>query len=145
MPQSSKIIRQPIHSRLETENESKIYREHSRQYFKTVKDMEKQAPKESRPPKPSRNVDYHSDWSNLEDVKYDQARSKLVDIQHPEPSTPYVNESALLRHPTTYPKILNLGRGRGKGKAPLANWTSVVKEQGHRIIIDQTPWEPEKI
>ena len=36
--------------------------------------MEQQAPKESRPPKPSRNVDYHSDWSDLEDVKDDQAR-----------------------------------------------------------------------
>ena len=54
---------------------------------KTVKDMEQQAPKESRPPKPSRNVDYHLHWSDLEDMKDDQARTKPVDIQDPQPST----------------------------------------------------------
>ena len=93
--------------------------------LKTVKDMEQQAPKESRPPWPSRNVDDHSDRSDLEDVKDDQARAKPVDVQDPQPSTSYVNELAPLRCPNTYPKGLNLGRG--KGKAPLANWTSVVK------------------
>ena len=94
---------------------------------KTVKDMDQQVPKESRPPKPSRIVDYHSDWSDLEDVKDDQARAKPVGVQDPQPSTSYMNEPTPLRHPNTYPKVLNLGRGRGKGKAPLANWTSVVK------------------
>ena len=47
--------------------------------------MEQQAQKESRPPKPSRNVDYHSDWSDLEDMKDDQARAKPVDIKDPQP------------------------------------------------------------
>ena len=70
--------------------------------------MEQQAPKESRPPKPSRNVDYHSDWSNLEDGKDDQARAKPVDIKDPQPSVSYANESASLRCPNTYPKSLNL-------------------------------------
>ena len=55
-----------------------------------------------------------------------------------------MNETAPLRCPNTYLKVLNLGRGRSKGKAPLANWTSVVKGQGHGIIIDQTPQEPER-
>ena len=86
---------------------------------KTVKDMKQQAPKESRPPKPSRNVDYHSDWSDLEDVKDDQVRAKPVDIQDPQPSTSYANESTPLRHPNTYPKVLNLGRGRVKGEVSL--------------------------
>ena len=56
----------------------------------TVRNMEMQDPKQSRPPKPSRKLPYNSDWSK---------------------STP-------LRCPSTYPKVLNLGRGRGKGKAP---------------------------
>ena len=64
---------------------------------KPVTDMEHLAPEESRPPKPSRNVDYHSDWSNLEDMKDDQARAKPVDVQDPQPSTSYMNESAPLR------------------------------------------------
>ena len=53
-------------------------------------------------------------------------------------------KSALLRHPNTYPKVLILGRGRGESKAPLAKRTSVVKGQGCRFIIDQTPQEPER-
>ena len=61
---------------------------------KTVKDMEHQASNESRPPKPSRNVEYHSDWSNLEGGKDYQARAKPVDIQDAQPSTSYVNKSA---------------------------------------------------
>ena len=32
-----------------------------------------------------------------------------------------------LRWPNTFPKVLNLGRGRCKGKFPLGNWTNVVK------------------
>ena len=89
--------------------------------------MEHQAPKEPRPPKPSRKIDHHSEWSGSEDGKDYQARAKPVDIQDPQPITPYVNESAPLRCPNTYPKVLNLGRDRGKGKAPVASWTSVVK------------------
>ena len=106
--------------------------------------MEHQALEESRPPEPNRNVDYHSDWGVLEDVKDDQTRAKPVDIQDPQPSTSYANESAPLRCPNTYPKVLNLGGVKGKGKMPLANWTSVVKGQGCRIIIDQIPQEPER-
>ena len=94
---------------------------------RTVRNMEHQAQKESRPPKPSRKIDHHSDWSDSEDGKDDQARAKPVDIQDPQPSTSYVNELAPLGCPNTYPKVLNLERGRGKGKAPLANWTRVVK------------------
>ena len=69
---------------------------------------------------------------------------KPVDIEDSHHSTSYMNESGPFRCPNTYPKVLNLGRGRGKGKASLANWTSVVKGWRHGIIIDQTPWEPER-
>ena len=55
-----------------------------------------------------------------------------------------MSELASLRYPNTYPKFLNLGRSRGKGKFPHTNWTSVVKGQGCQIIIDQTPQEPER-
>ena len=105
----------------------------------TVRSMEAQAPKQPRPPKPCRNIDHKSDWSDSEDGKDDQARSNSIDIQDPQPSTSYVSDSAPLRLPNTYPKVLNFGRGRGKGTFPLANWTSVVKGCGHGIINEQTP------
>ena len=105
----------------------------------TVRNMENETPKQPRPPKPSRKIDHHSDCSDSEDGKDDQARVKPIDIQDPQPSTSYANESAPLRCPNTYPKVLNLRRGRDKGKAPLANWTSVIKGCGCGIIIDQTP------
>ena len=35
-------------------------------------------PNHSRPPKPSRQISHHSDWSNLEDGKDDQARAKPI-------------------------------------------------------------------
>ena len=53
--------------------------------------------------------------------------------------------------PQYIPKNLNLGRRRGKGKFSLANWTSLAKGFGCRIIngcdIAQTPpvqQEPER-
>ena len=36
-------------------------------------------------------------------------------------------------------KVLSLGRGRGI--APLANWASVIKGQGHGIFTNQSPSE----
>ena len=70
--------------------------------------------------------------------------------QDPQPST-YASESAPLRCPNTYPQVLSLGRGSGKGKFPLANWSHLAKGHGCRIIngfnIPQTPpvqQEPEK-
>ena len=137
MPQSSKTISQFIQgSRLKMNTNSTETNQDN--IPKTVKDTEHQATKESRPPKPSRKIDYHSDCSNSKDGKDDKARAKLVDIQDPQPSTSYMNESAPLRCPNTYPKVLHLERGRGKGKASLTNLRGVVKEQGHVIIIDQT-------
>ena len=69
--------------------------------------------------------------------------------QDPQPSTSYTCESAPLRCPNTYPKVLNLERGRGK--FPLANWTSLAKGHGCIIIngcdLPQTPpvqQEPER-
>ena len=62
------------------------------------------------------------------------ARSNLIVVQDPQPSTSYARDSAPIRQPNTYPKVLNLGRGRGKGKFPLGNWTSVVKGCGQGLI-----------
>ena len=103
----------------------------------TVRNMEAQALKWPRPPKTCRKIDKQSDWSDSEDGKDDQARNDPTDIsptQDPQPSTSYASESAPLSHPNTYPKVLNLGRGRGKGKFPLSNWTSLAKGCGCRII-----------
>ena len=52
----------------------------------------------------------------------------------PQPSTSYASASVPLRCPNTYPKVLSLERGRCRGKFPLANWTSLPKGCGHRII-----------
>ena len=35
-------------------------------------------PNHSRPPKPSKQISHHSDWSNSEDGKDDQARAKPI-------------------------------------------------------------------
>ena len=40
-----------------------------------------------------------------------------------------------------YPKVFNLGRGRGI--APPANWTSVIKGHRHGVFINQAPQELE--
>ena len=67
-----------------------------------------------------------------------------IHIQDPQPSTSfasYASEATPLQRPNTCPKVLSLGRG--KGIAPLANWTSVLKECGHGRNTDQTLTEPE--
>ena len=46
-----------------------------------------QDPNHSSPSKPSRQISHHSDWSNSEDGKDDQARTKPIDIQDPQPNT----------------------------------------------------------
>ena len=109
----------------------------------TVRNMEEPAPKQPKPQETYRKIHHNSDWSDSDDGKDDQVRAKAIDIQDPQPRTSYASKSAPLRWPNTVPKVLNLGRGRGKGKFPLANWTSVVKGHGHGFI-DQTPPEPEK-
>ena len=99
-----------------------------------------QDPNPSRAPKPSRHISYHSDWSDSEDGKDDQARAKPFDVPHPQPntsqdpqpSTSFTNDTTPLRWPNTYPNVLSLGRG----KAPLANWTSVIKGKGCGIFVN---------
>ena len=72
----------------------------------TVGNTEDQAPEQSRPPKPCRKIDHKSDWSDSEDGKDGQARSNPID---PQLSTSYAKDSAPLRCPNIYPKVLNLG------------------------------------
>ena len=80
-------------------------------------------------------MDQRSDWSDSDHSKDNQAKGKpvVVDItsdneadMDQQPSTS--NTSTPLRRPNTYQKVLSLGRGRGK--FPLANWTSVTKGCG---------------
>ena len=49
-----------------------------------------------------------------------------------QPNTSNPRTSAPLRRHNTYPKVLSLGRGRGK--FPLANWTRVAIGCGHRLL-----------
>ena len=105
---------------------------------------------------PDRKIDQKSHWSDSEDDKGNQARSNPIDIPPtqdtaPQPSIPYASTSAPLTCPNTCPEVLNLGRGRGRGNFPLANWTSLAKGCGCRFInghdTQQTPpvpHEPEK-
>ena len=76
---------------------------------------------QDRLPKPGRRPSYHSDWSDDEDGKDNQARAPIAKPvpQKPQPSTSsgtHANET--LRKPNTYPKALTFGRGK---MAPLAN------------------------
>ena len=94
----------------------------------TVRNMEAQAQKQPRHQCPCRKIYHKLDWSDSEDEKYNQARSNPIpptqDID-PQPGTSYASTSTSLRCPSTYPKVLNLGRGRGN--FPLVNWTSLAK------------------
>ena len=112
--------------------------------------MQVQAQKWPRPQPIHRKIDVRSDWSDSDDGKDNQARGNpaVVDIASDhdayidlQPGTSNTSASASLRQPNTYPKGLSLGRGRGK--APLANWTSVIKGHGHEHLskcdIPQTP------
>ena len=74
-----------------------------------------------------------SDWSNSGDDKDSQARGKLIVYD-----TTFNQESDIdqqhiattpLRRPNTWPKVLTQGGGRGR--FPLANWTSVTRGCGH--------------
>ena len=114
----------------------------------TVRKMQSQAQKQSRPLQIHRKIDQKSDWSNLDNSKDNQASSIVIDITSDQevnidsqPSTSNPSTSAPLRRPITYPKGLSLGRGRGN--FPLDNWTSVAKGSGCRFIngcdIPQTP------
>ena len=72
----------------------------------TVRNMEDPGPKQPKPKKPCMKIDHKSDWSDSEHGKDDQARGNPTDLQ---PSTSYAKDSAPLRYPNTYPKVLNLG------------------------------------
>ena len=102
-----------------------------------LRNMETQDPDQSRPQKPDGKIP--SDWSDSDEGKDDQASAKPLDIQEPQSSTSFVNEP--LRQPNTYPKVLNLGRGRGM--TLLANWTNENNGCGHGISIPQASKESE--
>ena len=91
---------------------------------------------QDRPPKPSRRPSYHSDWSDDEDGKDNQARDPIAKpmLQKPQPST----SSGTLRKPNTYPKVLTFGMGV---MAPLANGFTMGYGHGHshRLNINHTP------
>ena len=92
---------------------------------------------QDRPPKPSRKMSYHSDWSDSDNKKDNQARAPITNTpkNDSQPSTSYAREDTLLR-PNTYPKVLTFGRGK---IALLAIWNNVSK--GHRcgLNINHTP------
>ena len=79
---------------------------------------------QDRPPKPSRRPSYHSDWSDSDNDKDNQARAPITSTpeKNPQPSTSYAREDAPLRRPNTYPKVLTFGRGN---MAPLASWNNI--------------------
>ena len=106
-----------------------------------IRDVEIQNSDQSRLPTPSRQIFHHSEWSDSEDGKDDQPRAKPIDTQPSTSFASYASEATPLRQPNMYPKVLNLGRGRSK--ALLANFTSVIKECRCGNFINQTPQESE--
>ena len=74
-----------------------------------------------------------SDWSGSDNDKDSQVRGKPIihDISSDQETDTDQQTTAAspLRRPNTWTKVLICGRGRGK--FPLANWTSVTKGHGH--------------
>ena len=94
-----------------------------------------------RPQQTHININVRSDWSDSDDDKDNQARGRpdVVDITSDQeldidkqPSTSNPSTSTPLRKLNTYPKVLSFGRCRGK--FPLANWTSVARGHGCRLL-----------
>ena len=80
-----------------------------------------------------KKINVRSDWSDLDDDKDSQVRGKpiIYDISFDQETDTDQQPTAAapLRRPNTWPKVLTCGRGRGK--FPLANWTSMTKGHGH--------------
>ena len=76
---------------------------------------------QDRPPKPSRRLSYHLDWSDLDDDKDSQALAPPTNApkQDPQPTTSHTRTDAPLRRPNTQSKVLTFGR---VNMAPLVNW-----------------------
>ena len=102
-----------------------------------------QAQKWPRKQQTQRKINARSNWSNLDNDKESQVRGTPIvyditfDQETDTDQQPIA--TAPLRRPHTLPKILTCGRGRGK--FPLANRTSVTKGQGHnsRCDISEAP------
>ena len=65
-----------------------------------ITDADIQNSDQSRLQTPSRQISHHSDWSDSEDGKDDQARAKPIDTKDPQPKTSfasYASEAAPLR------------------------------------------------
>ena len=72
-----------------------------------------------------------SNWTDSDDDKDSQVRGKPIIYNITSDQETDTDHQAIaaapLRRPNTWPKVLTFGRG--KGKFPLTNWTSVTK--GH--------------
>ena len=79
-----------------------------------------------------RKINVRSDWSDLDDDKECQARGKPIVYDITSDQETDTNQqpiaTAPLRRPNVWPKVLTCGRGRGK--FPFTNWTSVTKGCG---------------
>ena len=95
---------------------------------------------QDRPPKPSRRPSYHSDLSDSNNNKGNQARAPITSTpkKNPQPSTSYAREDAPLRRSNTYPKVLTFGRGN---MALQASWNNVILGCRCRLNINHTPQE----
>ena len=97
--------------------------------------MQVQCQKWPRKQQTYRKVDQKSDWSHSDENKDSQVRSRPIvhDITYDQETDKDQQPSTLtlLRRSNTWLKVLTCGRGRGK--FPLANWTSVAKGHGHGL------------
>ena len=92
-----------------------------------------QAQKLPRKQQMQKKIKMRSDWSDSDDDKDSQARGKPIihDISSDQETdtNQQTTVATPLRRPNMWPKVLTCGRGRGK--FPYANWTSVAKGHGH--------------
>ena len=97
--------------------------------------MQTQVQKWPRKQQTHRKINVRSDLSDSDDGKDNQAKGKpvVVDItsDYEMDIDQQTSTSTHLRRPNTWPKVLSFGRGRGK--FPLANWTSITKGCRHGL------------
>ena len=91
-----------------------------------------QAQEQPRKQQTHRKINVRFDWSDSDDDKGSQARGKpfVYDITSDQEADTDQEHIAIapLRRPNTWPKVLTCGKGRGK--FPLANLTSLTKGCG---------------
>ena len=106
--------------------------------LRRLRERENMTEPQVRPPRPRRRTPIHSDWSDDDDGKDDQAKAPIAKPipQDPQPCTSFgASASQTLRRPNSYLKVLTFDRGK---LAPLASGTMTMGCR-HGLYLHQPP------